>query len=129
MRVLDLIRFAVGGLWRQKGRTTLTVLGVAVGATSLAFSLSLGVGLRRVITNEFHSREGFWEVHVTSDRYQTVGEVPPEKLKLPDGIGPDRADRLRKVLEARAKQAMPAKAAAPLTPEKLAEFAAMPDVA
>jgi putative ABC transport system permease protein len=129
MRLPDLVRFAVGGLWRQKVRTALTVLGVAVGATSLAFSLSLGVGLRRVITNEFHSREGFWEVHVTSDRYQTVGEVPADTVKVPDGVGPDRAARLRKVLEVRAKQSLPAKAAAPLTPAKLAEFAAIPDVA
>ena len=46
MRTSDLIRSAVGGLWRQKARTALTLLGVAVGGCALAFSLSLGIGLR-----------------------------------------------------------------------------------
>lgn len=129
MRFPDLVRFALGGLWRQKIRTALTILGVAVGATSLAFSLSLGVGLRRVITNEFHSRPGFWEVHVATGPGRPIGEVPAEKVKVPAEIEPGRAARIREVLEQRAKQALPSKPAHPLTPAVLAEIAEWPDVA
>lgn len=128
MRLFDLVRFALGGLWRQKVRTALTILGVAVGATSLAFSLSLGVGLRRVITNEFHSRPGFWDIHVSPGPSQTIGEVPADKVTVPDGVNPNRVGRLKGILELRAKQSMPAKPARPLTPEVLAEIEAMADV-
>lgn len=128
MRFLDLTRFAVGGLWRQKVRTTLTILGVAVGACSLAFSLSLGVGLRRVITNEFHSRPGFWELHVTPGPPRAVAGPPPAPVKVPDGIGPERAARLRKTLENHARPEGAVREGAALTPQKLAEIRAMPDV-
>lgn len=129
MRFFDLVRFALGGLWRQKVRTSLTILGVAVGALSLAFSLSLGVGLRRVITNEFHSRPGFWDIQVTAGAGQVIGEVPAEKVALPDGLNAERGGRLKVVLEQRAKQAMPWKPATALTPAALAEIEALPDVA
>lgn len=128
MRFLDLIRFAVGGLWRQKIRTTLTILGVAVGACSLAFSLSLGVGLRRVITNEFHSRPGFWEVHVSTGVPKAVSQPSAEKVKVPDGVSPERAARLRKTLESQAQSEVIVREAAALTPEKLAEIRALSDV-
>jgi putative ABC transport system permease protein len=126
MRFLELLRFAIGGLWRQKVRTLLTILGVAVGATSLAFSLSLGVGLRRVITHEFHSRPGFWDVHVTGAPGEPVGV--PVIEPIPDLAG-ERADRIRGVLELRAKHLLPSKPATALTPDVLAEFAAWPDIA
>ncbi len=128
MRLFDLIRFAVGGLWRQKVRTTLTVLGVAVGACSLAFSLSLGVGLRRVITNEFHSRPGFWQVQVNAGPERTTGVVPADAVKVPAGVTEGRADRLKDLLAAREQEKMAATPAVPLTPAKLDEIAALSDV-
>ena len=85
MRKIDLIRSALGGLWRQKARTSLTLLGVAVGSCALAFSLSLGLGLRALIDNEFQSREDFWWVTVfPANRGQTLideKDIPPEKIK------------------------------------------------
>ncbi len=128
MRFFDLVSFALSGLWRQKVRTALTILGVAVGATSLAFSLSLGVGLRRVITNEFHSRPGFWEIRVSPGGHRPIGIVPPEKLQIPDGVNPDRSRRLKQMLEQRALQMLPSKPAQPLTPEILDEIRQWPDV-
>ena len=70
MRTRDVFLSAVGGLWRQKARTTLTLLGVSVGACALAFSLSLGIGLRALIDNEFRSRDEFWWVTVI--RFRTI---------------------------------------------------------
>jgi putative ABC transport system permease protein len=129
MRFVDLVRFALGGLRRQRVRTFLTVLGVAVGATSLAFSLSLGVGLRRVITNEFHSRPGFWELHVTTGPMLPAGEVPADRVAVPDGVNADRSARLKDQLARRAQRELPAMPATPLTPAFLTEVAHWPDVA
>ncbi len=128
MRFLDLLLFALGGLRRQKVRTFLTVLGVAVGATSLAFSLSLGVGLRRVITNEFHSRPGFWDVNVSTGPMRPTDDPPADAVAVPDGVNAERGARLKELLERRARQSMPARPATPLTPAVLAEIAALPDV-
>ena len=126
MRLLELLRFALGSLRRQKTRTLLTILGVAVGATSLAFSLSLGVGLHRVITNEFHSRPGFWDVHVTTGPSIPIGEPKVDALT---NLEANRTERIREVLVERARQRMPARPATPLTPAVLDELAAWPDVA
>ena len=86
MRKSDLIRSALGGLWRQKARTSLTQLGVAVGSCALAFSLSLGLGLRALIDNEFKSRDDFWWVTVfPANRGQTLideKDIPPEKIEV-----------------------------------------------
>lgn len=129
MRFPDLIQFAIAGLWRQKIRTTLTILGVAVGATSLAFSLSLGVGLRRVITNEFHSRPGFWDIQVSTGPSRPIGEVPADRVALPSEIHPERAQRLKEILVRRAQESLPSKPPQPLTPEILASMAEWPEVA
>ena len=45
MNPVQLLKFAVAGLWRQKVRTALTLVGVTVGTCALAFSVSLGLGL------------------------------------------------------------------------------------
>lgn len=80
MRLGGLVRFALGGLWRQKVRTGLTVAGVAVGACGLAFSLALGIGLREFIDREFKGRPAFWTVHVHPGGGKPVAEadIPPE---------------------------------------------------
>ena len=86
MRKSDLVRSALGGLWRQKARTSLTLLGVAVGSCALAFSLSLGIGLRGLIDNEFKSREDFWWVTVfPANRGRPIIEekdIPREKIEV-----------------------------------------------
>jgi putative ABC transport system permease protein len=128
MRPYELARFALHGLWRQKIRSLLTIAGVAVGASSLAFSLSLGVGLLRVITKEFESRPGFWEVSVTPGRPQPRGEVPPDQFAVPSSVAPERAERLRERLKKYEEARLPHRDAKPLVPEKLREIAQWNDV-
>ncbi len=131
MRSPDLIRSAVGGLWRQKARTTLTLLGVAVGACALAFSLSLGIGLRGMIDREFQSRPGFWQVHVHVPYQGSAvpeSEIPPEKIAVEGEMSEDRRQRLRarKVKEYQDTHAR--RPPTPLTPARVVELAAIPDV-
>ena len=68
MTLRMLTSFALHGLWRQKVRTALTLVGVMVGTCALAFSLALGFGLRAFIDHEFKARDDFWRVVVTSMR-------------------------------------------------------------
>jgi putative ABC transport system permease protein len=131
VRTGDLLGSAVGGLWRQKARTALTLTGVAVGGCALAFSLSLGIGLRALIDHEFRSRPGFWQVYVHPSRtgpQLPESEVPPEKLAVPGDMSPDRARRLRAQKLKQYRQSQPSRPPVPLTEERLAELAAHPDV-
>ena len=53
MNLLDLFRFATGGLHGHRLRTGLSVLGVAIGVASVILLTSLGEGARRYVTGEF----------------------------------------------------------------------------
>jgi len=55
MRFLDLLRFASGGLRGHRLRTSLSLLGVAIGVASVVLLTSLGEGARRYVTGEFAS--------------------------------------------------------------------------
>lgn len=132
MRSVDLIASAVGGLWRQKARTALTLLGVAVGGCALAFSLSLGIGLRGMIDREFKSRPSFWQVHVhiaPQGAAVPEDEIPPEKVAVEGEMSEQRRGRLRARKVQEYQNTHPRRPPVPLTPDKVAELAAVPDVA
>src|SRR5215470_8263362 len=102
MRYGELTRFALGGLWRQKVRTTLTLVGVLVGTCALAFSLALGFGLRAFIENEFKSRDDFWRVVVHVDEPPAdPKDAPPEKVSVKGDMADERRTRLREALAER----------------------------
>src|SRR5256885_10970959 len=77
MRIGQLLRFSLAGLWRQKVRTILTLVGVTIGTCALAFSLSLGLGLREFIDREFKVRDDFWRIIVR------VAELTPDPASIP----------------------------------------------
>lgn len=132
MRTRDLIGTALGGLWRQKARSALTLLGVAVGATALAYTLALGVGLREFIENEFKSRREFWQIRVVPPNYGRVlvpeSDIPPGEIAVSDDLPADRRERLRKRLILDYQQHHPPKRATLVTPEQVAAMRQLPDV-
>ncbi len=132
MRTIDIIRAAVGGLWRQKARTALTLLGVAVGSCALAFSLSLGLGLRSLIDNQFRSRDDFWWVTVyPANRGQaTIDEkdISPEKVAVKGEMPEERRLRLRGRLIRDYRQMHSSPDIKLITPERVALLKALPDV-
>ena len=132
MRTTDLVRSALGGLWRQKARTSLTLLGVAVGSCALAFSLSLGLGLRALIDNEFRSRDDFWWVTVFPvNRGQANIEekdIPPEKIAVKGDMPNDRRQRIRDKLIEDYRRTHPSKDIKLVTPDRVERLKALPDV-
>jgi putative ABC transport system permease protein len=128
MRLTDLVKSAGGGLWQQKVRTVLTLTGVSVGACSLAFSLSLGVGLRAMIDREFKTRPGFWEIEVVPPHNRTP-TLAADTTPAPGELSPDRAARLQKTLAERAAMRDVPQEPTPITPAVVARMAALPDVA
>jgi putative ABC transport system permease protein len=132
MNPIQLLKFALHGLWRQKVRTSLTLVGVAVGTCALAFSLALGIGLREFIETEFKGRDDFWRVLVRVD------EPPPDESKIPVKdrekievqlpMAEDRKARIREALIDVRLTNTPRKPAKPLTTEVLSDIAKLPDV-
>jgi putative ABC transport system permease protein len=99
MNVVQLLKFAAGGLWRQKVRTGLTLVGVTVGTCALAFSLALGLGLRAFIETEFKSRDDFWRIQVRVDQPPPdESAVPPEKIAVTGQMSDARRARIREAL-------------------------------
>ncbi|WP_439628084.1 ABC transporter permease [Gemmata sp.] len=130
MTVRELTRFAVGGLWRQKVRTALTLVGVTVGTCAMAFSLALGLGMRAFIDTEFQSRDDFWRVVVHVDEPPAdPKDAPPEKIAVRGDVSDARKERLSEALLDRYAATRQRKPPVPLTPEKVAAIAALPDVA
>lgn len=131
VRLFDLFDSAVRGLWRQKVRSALTVTGVAVGACALAFSVSLGLGLRHMIDEQHKKRADFWHVAVSPrDRHDVApaAEIPPERIEPPAGVTGERRERVRAKLIEAYRNTHPRKASRPMTDVELAELAAIPDV-
>lgn len=133
MRTPDVFRSALGGLWRQKARTTLTLLGVTVGACAMAFSLSLGLGLRALIDTEFRARDEFWWVTVIPpNRGMAVVEekdIPAKEIAVSDAVPADRRSRLRALLIERYRQQYRPDQIKLLGQEQLAPLTGLPDVA
>ena len=130
MNPIQLLKFAAGGLWRQKVRTSLTLVGVSVGTCALAFSVSLGLGLRAFIDTEFKGRDDFWRVVVRVDEPPPDESViPPEKVAVTGSMSDERRARIREALVDRYQSTRPPKALKLLTPDKLEAIAQIPGVA
>ncbi len=130
MNPLQFLKFALHGLWRQKVRTALTLVGVTVGTCALAFSVALGLGLRQFIDNEFKGRDDFWRVLVRVDELPPdEAGVPPKELEVKGEMSEARRARLREQLLERYQRTRPPRRPKLLTPENLDAIAKLPGVA
>ncbi len=51
MKIFDIIKMAFKNLWRRKGRTFLTVIGVVIGSCAVIVMISLGLGMNLAMDN------------------------------------------------------------------------------
>jgi putative ABC transport system permease protein len=129
MTTRELTRFALGGLWRQKVRTILTLVGVTVGTCALAFSLALGFGLHAFIEKEFQGRDEFWRINVmVGEPLAEAKDAVADKVKVHGNVSEERRARLHEALVERFLATHSHQGPVLLTPEKLAAIAALPDV-
>ena len=74
MRWTDLLATSLASLRQRLFRTSLTVLGVLIGTTSVIVMVSLGVGLSSSFTSQFQQ---------ISLRQVSVNSVPPPEMAPP----------------------------------------------
>lgn len=55
MRFFDVVELVWASLWRRKGRTILTTMGVVIGTAAIVTMMSLGIGMQNSLTEQFES--------------------------------------------------------------------------
>jgi putative ABC transport system permease protein len=92
---IDLVRFAGGALRGHRLRASLSLLGIAVGVTSVVLLTSLGEGARVYVTGEFASL-GSNLLVIMPGKTETTGLAPPIG-GAPHDLTLDDADALRRL--------------------------------
>ena len=95
MTAFEIVRFAGGALRGHRLRTGLSLLGVAVGVTSVVLLTSLGEGARLYVTGEFASL-GSNLLIIMPGRTETTGLAPPIG-GAPHDLTLDDAEALRRL--------------------------------
>ncbi|HHX60315.1 MAG TPA: ABC transporter permease [Epulopiscium sp.] len=99
MNNIDLIRMSIGNLWRRKLRTSLTVLGVIIGTSSIVLMISLGLAM----SANFKSQVEQWgsltviEVHSSGDRWSEKGGVTSNQAGQLDDMAVESLKKIQNV--------------------------------
>lgn len=84
MSFYDLIGMSLGNLWRRKLRTFLTILGVLIGTASIVAMISLALGMKKQMMDEFSSMGSATQIHVTSSGDMDSGSNMDTDMLLTD---------------------------------------------
>lgn len=82
MRFQDLLSMAFLNLWRRKLRAFLTVLGMAIGTTSIVVMVSLGIGMQESTKAMFESWGSLTTITVNSWSYQDMGNGMGQSIEV-----------------------------------------------
>lgn len=86
MRIRDLITVSIRNLWRRKHRTSLTILGVVIGTTSIVLMVSLGIAMNENFMNEIERMGSLNTINVYPSYQFQPGSTDNEPQKLTDSI-------------------------------------------
>jgi putative ABC transport system permease protein len=81
MKISDLAVIAHKNLWRRKGRTVLTILGVIIGTASIVVMLSLGIGLVESQKKQM-AQWGSLNIIRVNQAWEYPGQEGPQQKRL-----------------------------------------------
>lgn len=64
MRIKDLLLYSIKNLWRRKLRTSLTIMGVIIGTTSIVLMMSLGIAMNQNFLEQLESMGSLTTIQV-----------------------------------------------------------------
>jgi putative ABC transport system permease protein len=128
VRFADIVGLAFSALYQQKARTTLTTLGVVIGSFVLLLSLSIGQGVRAVITDEWRRNDQLRRINVWAGRQSLEQDIPPEEIEVKGEMSDARRERLRQALIRHGQGKPKQDTVKRLTPERLDELTALDHV-
>ena len=118
MRRSDLLFTGVSALWRQKLRTSLTLLGVSIGCATLVVSIACGIGVQEAVDAQFRKEDRLRQITVfpSLDGFdETSVGVPAEVLTIAGDMSDAKRERIRKQEVLRWKRANTQPVPKPLT--------------
>lgn len=128
MRTWDLLTVSLSGLWRQKLRTALTLLGVLIGCAVLTVSLSVGQGVSEAVEEQFHKNDRLRRIDVMPDLSRKHDDEHDPPVEVPGQMNDARRARIREHLTERARNERSVESLRTLTPETIDTMAAWPEV-
>jgi putative ABC transport system permease protein len=131
VRTFDLIAFGVSALRSHKLRTALTVLGVTIGTATLVVSISIGLGVRELIDEQFR-KESLRQISVFPSHDgvdDNLDRVPAEILDVKGDMSDAKRDRIRKLRVQQWKRQNVQTQPKPLNQERLELLRQLPHVA
>ncbi len=96
MRVADLLVFALRALLRQRFRSAMILLAMAMGVASVLVLTGLGEGARLYVAGEFAGM-GTDTLGILPGRYDTTGGMPPVMGTAPRDLTLEDAEALRRI--------------------------------
>jgi putative ABC transport system permease protein len=127
VRWIDLLRFPLASLRRQKMRTSLTTLGVVFGSFVLAASLSINEGVQRTIERESSKGDVSRKVTVFPG-WRAVKTRAAADVKVAGRMSPARRERIHKVLAEHARQGDSGQEQVNLSQDRLEALSRIPHV-
>jgi putative ABC transport system permease protein len=118
-------------LWRQKLRTTLTLIGVAIGCGTLVVSLACGIGVEKAVDDQFKKEDRLRQITVFPANNRSDDNpsgVPSEVLAVAGDMSDAKRERIQKQEIIRWKRENVHSGPKPLTAERLEELRALPHV-
>ena len=128
VHVFETIRLALSALARHKVRTSLTVLGVAIGTFTLVASLSVGNGVEAALLRQFRKSDRLRKIVLYRNYESDAGQIPPGELEVTGLMSEAKRTRMRASLVRRWDDTHGGQAKAMLTAANLDLIAAMPHV-
>ena len=92
MRLGDLLGMSLSSLFKRKVRTILTVLGVAIGTTSIVVMISLGIGMKQSLLEEMENYGSLTAITVNSPD-GGGGMVYYDGMSTPSSSSGDKEER------------------------------------
>ena len=87
MRIADLLKLAWGNLRRNRTRSLLTLIGVAIGVAALLTLLAYGSGLQQNARQEFNALKLYNTLRVTSQKIPFMNGPSAMAMKMSDSLG------------------------------------------
>ena len=84
MKFKEYVLMSLRDLWRRKGRTILTSLGITIGTLLIVTMMGIVVGLKGFMTNTINDGDGARRIQVQSCKYFTQEEYEEGISKDPE---------------------------------------------
>lgn len=89
MRLIDILKSASSNLWRNKGRTLLTVIAIFIGAFTISLTTGVNNGVNDYIDRQISGVGGEDQLMVFPESQMSSGNEDPQEYNPDKGAGAD----------------------------------------